>query len=513
MNVGLLSQESIEKYGEFDSCVFDGQNYSNVERDAYAARLATVLKGFGVGIDTHVIVMMPNSPVVTATFQALWKLGAVMIPVAPMLNPREVGFLIENSETRVVLTLPVLAARLHEATKDNPNFDHLLVIGETEVEGTVNIEPQIEGADAVAGYTDRAESDLAMLLYTSGTTGNPKGVMLTHGNLVSNAKAASQFVNIEPKMSSLLVLPLSHSFGVLMMNLGLVLGTRYVLLTHFDTESVFKAIQEHKVERFSVVPTMLTYMINYADREKYDVSSLVSVNSGAAALLNEVRLEFERLFDCEVKEGYGLSETSPVLTSYPDADAYRPGSVGRAIPGVEVIILDADNNPVAQGVQGEICAKGPNVMQGYWKLPEATAEAMVGGWFHSGDIGYMDADGFVYITDRKKDLIIKGGENISPREIEEAVQKHPSVAEAAVVGIKDLTFGENILAVIALKPGKTATEDEIKEHIGTLVTKFKIPGRVEFSPMLPKNATGKIQKRLLRDIYSKVFMPAADAKK
>ncbi|MDX1430122.1 MAG: AMP-binding protein, partial [Rhodothermales bacterium] len=489
MNIGSLSLENIEKFGEFDSLHFMGKSITNVEQNAYAGRLARVMLDRGVKPGDHVVLMMPNCPEVLASFQACWKIGAVPIPITPMLNAREVGYVIENSESKFALTVPVLAGRLREASERIEGFKGLLVVGEPKnVEGAVDISADIAQADPVTTLAQVASDDICMLLYTSGTTGHPKGVMLTHGNLMENGRAvAVRATSVQPFMPTLHVLPLSHSFGVLMMNLGYILGSRSSLLTHWDTESVFKTIEEHKVERFSIVPTMLTYMLNFPDREKFDVSTLMQVNTGGAALMNEIRMDFEREFDCVVKEGYGLSETSPTLTGYHDEDDYRPGSVGNAIPGVEIAILDFDNNPVPLGEQGEICARGPNIMKGYWKLPEATDEAMAGGWFHSGDIGYMDEDGYVYITDRKKDLIIKGGENISPREIEEGLQEHPAVAEAAVIGVKDPTYGENIVAVVSLKPGAEATEDELKEHAGKYVTKFKIPARVVFSTLLPKN--------------------------
>lgn len=502
MNVGILSLESLEKHGEFTALNFGGNSYTNSERNEYAGKMGTVLREYGVKPGDHVVFMMPNSPDVTAGFQAAWKIGAVIIPVTPMLNAREVGFIIQNSGSRVVVTTPILAQRLKDATAGNPDFDHLLVLGETGVEGAKNIAPQISHASPFPTLTDRAEDDLAMLLYTSGTTGHPKGVMLTHKNLYLNARATASISAVPPKTMFLSVLPLSHSFGVMTMNVGYILGSRSVLLSHFDSGQALQAIQDYKVERFAAVPTMLTYLVNFPDREKFDHSSLKKVNSGGAALPNEVRLDFERLYGCEVNEGYGLSETSPTATGYPDGMKYRPGSVGKAIPGVEVKIFTLDGKELPPGEPGEICIKGPNVMKGYWKNPEATADAMRGEWFRSGDVGYMDEGGFVYITDRTKDLIIKGGENISPREIEEAIHTHPAVAECAVIGLPSTKYGEDIAAVVVLKSGKAASEEEIQAHVATYVTKYKIPSTVIFMPFLPKNPVGKILKKDLRAMHA-----------
>lgn len=501
MNVGVLSLDNIEKYGEYKSLHFMGESFTNAERNAYAGRMAAVLTAHGVKEGDHVVVMMPNCPEVTAAFQAVWKIGAVIIPITPMLNAREAGYIIENSDSKVAITNPVLAQRVKDATASNPDFKDLLVVGETSVEGAVNIAAEIEAATAVETLADRSDDELALLLYTSGTTGHPKGVMLTHGNMYSNANAASKLSQIDPFASFLSVLPLSHSFGVMTMNVGHILGSQAALLTHFDVAQVHQVIQDYKVERFAAVPTMFTYMINFPERDKFDVSSLVKVHSGGAALPNEVRLQFQDMYSCEVSEGYGLSETSPTATGYGEGEDYRVGSVGKSIPGVDVQIMDAEMNTLPAGEPGEICIKGPNVMKGYWKNEAATTDAMRGDWFRSGDVGYMDEDGFVYITDRTKDLVIKGGENISPREIEEAIHSHPSVSECAVIGIPDEKYGENICAVVALKPGQEATESEIQAHAGKFVTKYKIPGSVVFQSFLPKNPIGKILKKDLRTQY------------
>ena len=503
-NVGLLSLENIERYGEYTSLRHDGRSYTNVRRDAYAGRLAAVLTDTGVSKDDIVVVMMPNSPEVTASFQALWKIGAVITPITPALTAREVRYLIENSGARAAVTTPPLAARLREAVDGLADFRHLLVIGETDVDGARNIENEIESASPVRTLADRSGEDLALLLYTSGTTGHPKGVMLTHENLLSNARGVAELNDVAHRTPVLHVLPLSHSFGVMTMNVGYVQGTTMILLARFEAARVVEAIQDYKVERMSVVPTMLTYLINFPQLSDFNVDSLNHVHSGGASLPNEVRVEFERLYGCGVKEGYGLSETSPTATGYRQEEPYRPGSVGRSIAEVQVCIMDDDNRRLAPGERGEICIQGPNIMRGYWKNEDATRQAMAGGWFHSGDIGIMDEDGFVFITDRKKDLIIKGGENISPREIEEAIHEHPSVAEVAVVALPDPIFGEEICAVVALKDGKSATEEEIKQQAATRVTKFKIPSQVLFVSDLPKNPTGKILKKVIRKQAAKL---------
>lgn len=502
MNVGTLAAESLAKHGTREAILFEGTTITNAEMDERAGLLAAVLRARGVVPGDRVLVMMPNSPAVLQSFQACWKIGAALVPVTPMMNAREVRFLLEDSGARVAITAPILAARVEEAARGIASCEGILVLGETAVAGTTDIDPELAAATPVRDLLDREPDDLAVLLYTSGTTGHPKGVMLTHGNLLSNARGTAALVEVEIGQTVMHVLPLSHSFGVMMMNVGLIYATRAVLLPFFDAVKALDAIQTHKVRQFSAVPTMLTMLLNHPDRQKYDTTSLERVVSGGAALPNETRVEFERVFGCKVREGYGLSETSPTACGYRDEEEVRVGSVGRAIPGVKIEIRDNDGRALHARQIGEICIQGPNVMKGYWKNPEATAEAIQDGWLRSGDVGYMDEEGFVHITDRKKDIIIKGGENISPREIEEALYEHPAVAEAAVVAVPDEKFGENLVAVVNLRPGQKATAEEILEHVSKYVTKFKVPERVHFLPFLPKNPVGKILKKDLRKMMA-----------
>jgi long-chain acyl-CoA synthetase len=496
MNVAQLVIDSVERCGEYTAVYYEGQVLTNVDHLRRAERLAAVLQSFGVRPGDRVAVMMPNNPDVTGAFHAVWRIGAVIVPMPPQLLAAEAGYIIASSGARLLLSCPSLVGRLREASATLADVPHLLTIGEAE--GAQNIEPDLAAAEPIRTLHDCTDNDLALLLYTSGTTGNPKGVMLTHGNLRSNALAVADRYRPEPQTMTLHVLPLSHSFGVLCMNVEAVHGLKSVILPRFDTPSVFRAIQEFRVRRFSAVPTMLIAMCHFPQRQQYDCSSLEQITSGGAALPEEVRLEFERLFGCPVRSGYGLSEAAPTVSCYADGEAARPGSSGRPISGVEVSILDDHGQPLPTGKSGEVCTRGPNVMIGYWNDPEATKAMLRDGWLHTGDVGHLDADGYLYITDRMKDIIIKGAENISPRQIEEALHSHPAVAEVAVIGIPHATLGEEICAVVVLRKGHSPTEAELRDHAAKFVNKFRVPTRFVFRPELPKSGVGKVLKRELR---------------
>jgi long-chain acyl-CoA synthetase len=502
MNVARLALDNIDRYGEYASTWFESRVFTNVENYQSACRMAAALQAHGVKPGDRVVVMMLNSPEVMWAFTAIWKIGAVIIPITPTWNAREARYVIEDCGAQVVITSPELAARLREATAALPHFREILVIGESEVAGALDIELEMAAAAPFEPLADCLPDDLAMLLYTSGTTGNPKGVMLSHDNMLFITDSAYAINRQLGQIRIAQVLPLSHIYGVLVMNLGARLGTVSRILRRFEAGQTLETIQEFGVQRLSLVPTMLSLLINHPERERYDVSSLEAVNSGGAALSEAVRQEFARLFGCRVVQGYGLSESSGALTGYHPDDNYRVGSVGPPLPGVEMRVVDFADQSLPPGEIGELCSRGRHVMQGYLNQPEATREAIIDGWLHTGDIGYVDADGYVYITDRRKDMIIKGAENISPREIEEGIYLHPAVAEAAVFGVPDETYGEEIMAAVVVKPGQSLTEDEIKRHISGYVTKFKTPAQVVFLETLPKNPSGKILKRALREQFA-----------
>jgi long-chain acyl-CoA synthetase len=357
----------------------------------------------------------------------------------------------------------------------------------------------VEREAAEAPPVPRDDGDLAVILYTSGTTGAPKAVALTHANLEANARSAASLSELSREEWALAVLPLSHSYGLTVMNAGNVLGSRAVLLRWFNPEAVLDAIQRFRAVSMAGVPTMYLYLLHYPDADRFDTRSMRAWGSGAAPLPVEVVAPFERKFGGKLLEGYGLSEAAPVVAAHRLSGVRKLGSVGQAIPGVTVSIRDDGDRALAAGDVGEICVRGPNVMAGYFKNPEATAEALRGGWLRTGDMGRLDEDGFLFIVERKKDLIIRGGLNVYPREVEEALYAHPKVAEAAVVGMADPLMGEDVRAWVVLKAGETATDAELAAFCETRLARFKCPKQIRFTDSLPKSPIGKILRRELRE--------------
>ena len=348
--------------------------------------------------------------------------------------------------------------------------------------------------DAVA---EREDDDTVVLLYTSGTTGQPKGAELTHANLVTNASmSAETLVELTPDDVVMGCLPLFHCFGLTCgLNASVYAGSCLTLIPRFDARKALEVIGRDRVTVFEGVPTMYAGMLHVEDADSFDVSSLRTCISGGSAMPVEVMKNFEKAFGCMVLEGYGLSETSPVASfNQPDKER-KPGSIGVPVRGVELKLVDGDGNDVPTGEVGEIAIRGENVMKGYWGRRDATKEAIPDGWFRSGDMARQDEDGYYFIVDRKKDLIIRGGYNVYPREVEEALYEHQAVAEAAVVGIPHAELGEEVGAAVALKPGQEATEEELREFARERLAAYKYPRQVWIVDELPKGPTGKILRR------------------
>ena len=493
MNLARLGEDSVATWGEYVSLAFEGREWTNLEQQRAANRFAHALRGLGVDPGDRVVVLLPNCPEVLQAYAAILKAGGVIVPVVFLLGPDEVRHILADSEAKVVITAPELLGKLEGWTGGVT----VLVGGGT---GGLAWGDLLAGEAETFPTVDRDDGDLAVILYTAGTTGRPKGVALSHVNLASNARAAASLYELDRTAWALMVLPLSHSYGLTVMNAGSILGTKGVLLRWFNPEAVLEAIQRYRVESMSGVPTMFVYLLHYPDAGRFDTTSMRAWGSGAAALPIEIVEPFEQKFGGRILEGYGLTEASPVVSAHRYSGVRKLGSVGPPLPGVEVAILDEADAEVMTGQIGEVCVRGANVMQGYYRLPEETARALRAGWLHTGDMGKLDADGYLFIVERKKDLIIRGGFNIYPREVEEALYAHPAVAEAAVVGMRDPLMGEEVLAFVALKAGASAEAAALIEFCQSRLAKYKCPKQVRFVDALPKSPIGKILRKELRSL-------------
>ncbi|MBI1736856.1 MAG: long-chain fatty acid--CoA ligase [Candidatus Rokubacteria bacterium] len=491
MNLARLGEDNVRRFGEYPSLVFEGREWTNVEQQRQANRLANALRRRGIAVGDRVMVLLPNGPEVTQAYAGILKAGAVIVPVIFLLNPEEVRHILADSGAKLAITSPELAAKLD-------GWDGTRVIVGGEAPGAVGWDELIAGEPDTFTTVDRADGDLAVILYTSGTTGKPKGVALSHHNLESNARSAASLYELDREAWNLAVLPLSHSYGLTVMNAGNILGTRGVLLRWFNPELVLETIQQYRVQSMAGVPTMFVYLLQYPDTDRFDTSSMRSWGSGAAPLPVEIVEPFEKKFGGRLLEGYGLTEASPVVAAHRFSGVRKLGSVGQAIPGVEVRVFDDDDRDVPQGEIGEVCVRGPNVMLGYYGLPDETARALRNGWLHTGDMGRLDEDGFLYIVERKKDLIIRGGFNVYPREVEEVLYAHPKIAEAAVIGVRDPLMGEEVMAWVTPKSGSDITAEEVIAFCQERLAKFKCPREVRFLPALPKSPIGKILRKELR---------------
>jgi long-chain acyl-CoA synthetase len=460
MNLAANLTDTARRHPDRTALVLGDHELTYAQLDAASARVAGMLRARGLRPGDRVGVMLPNVPQFAMAYYGVLRMGGVVVPMNPLLKAREVDHYVSDSGASLVLDDPAALP------------------GDAEPDFTV---------------AERASRDTAVILYTSGTTGKPKGAELTHGNLARNVDVMRGLISVESTDVILGALPLFHSFGQTCgLNTAVASGACLALIPRFLPGDVLELVERRRVTVFEGVPTMYAALLHTADRDRHDASSLRVCVSGGAALPLEVLHGFEAAFGCVVLEGYGLSETSPVA-SFNRAELRKPGSIGTPVDGVEMRLLD----PTPEGV-GEIAIRGHNVMKSYWRNPDATRQAIDGdGWFRSGDLARVDEDGCYFIVDRKKELIIRGGYNVYPREIEEVIYEHPAVREAAVVGIPHPELGEEVGACVALKDGAEADEADLREFVRSQVAAYKYPRHVWFVDALPKGPTGKILKRAI----------------
>jgi long-chain acyl-CoA synthetase len=474
---------------------------------------------------------MPNGPEVVSAFPAIYKIGAVVVPLNPLLRPDQSAYIYRDSGAKAILTSSDFVNRVIEAQKQAPNLQHIILTDRDDVPGTICYDDIMSTKSDELAIEHTGNNDVAALMYTAGTTGPPKGVMHTHYSLYVNALSFYEYIlvhrsvtlqlngralnpktlqfdrfaqrvsGVNREMVSLGVLPLSHSFGIAFSNTGNFVGGKTVLLRWWNVEDALRAIQRFRVTQMAAVPTMYIQMLEFLELDSYDVSSLEDCQCGGAPLPVEVALKWKEMVGVDIREGWGLTESGATTTGQPGDLPPRYGSIGKTLLKCNTIeIFDEQGRALPTGQQGEIVVKGPTLMKGYWNLPEETAKAIRNGWLHTGDIGYMDEDGYFYITGRKKDIIIRGGENVSPVEVEEAIMRHPAVVEAGVVGIPDVTYGEEIKAFVVTRPDKHVREEELVAFCKGYLPTFKLPKKVQFTESLPKNLLGKVLRAELRKL-------------
>jgi long-chain acyl-CoA synthetase len=487
-NLATILTDAAERDAAADALKLDDAVLSYGLLDAGAARIAGLLAERGVGPGDRVGVMLPNVPYFAVVYYGILRLGAVVVPMNVLLKAREAGFYLSDPGARVVFAWHDFADAARTGAEE-AGAELILV----EPGG---FEQLVAGAPAREEVADRDGDDTAVILYTSGTTGTPKGAELTHDNLRRNAAIARGLFDLGADAVTLGALPLFHSFGqTCALNATITAGGTLTLIPRFDPGKALEIIERDRVSVFEGVPTMYAAMLHHPGADGFDTSSLRVCASGGSAMPVEVMRAFEEQFGCKVLEGYGLSETSPVASfNHPDRDR-KPGSIGTPIEGVEMRVVDEQGAEVPEGEVGEIVIRGHNVMKGYWERPEATEDAIRDGWFSTGDMARIDEDGYFFIVDRKKDLIIRGGYNVYPREVEEILYEHPAVREVAVVGLPHDDLGEEVGAAVALKDGHDATAQELQAYARDNVAAYKYPRRVWFVDELPKGPTGKILKR------------------
>jgi long-chain acyl-CoA synthetase len=481
----------------------DGRRFTYMEFDRLVNRVASLLSELGIGKGDVVSLLLPNSAEYIVAYFACWKIGAIAGPVNSLLKPHEMLFILGNSEAKALLVSSDHLSSMNKIRDELPTLKSIATFDDAE-------EATAEFAKAqspiAGGRIDLHSDDDAIIIYTSGTTGKPKGCLLTHGNLISNAQQISSWLGFTPNDRLLTVMPLFHMNAVSVTTMSaLYAGGSTVITPKFSVAKFWQIISDYQITSFGSVATMLSMLLStYPEGVPAGLTTdqLRFAMCGSAPVPAEVLRNFEEKFHCLVVEGYGLSESTCRSTFNPPDQRRRPGSCGLPI-GNEMRVVDDLDRPVPDGTLGEIVLKGENILKGYYKNPAATETAFRNGWFHTGDVGYRDKDGFYFIVDRKSDMIIRGGENIYPREIDEVLYQHPSVAAAAVVGIPDELYGEEVAAFVVLKENANAAEEEIVSFCRRQLADYKCPKIVRFVSEIPKGPTGKLLKRELAAQFKK----------
>jgi len=493
LNLGVILHESASTRPDHTAIRLNDRVLSYAEIDREARVIATGIREFGISPGQTVAVLIPNVPEFTTTYFGILYAGCTVVPLNVLLSAPEVTYHLEDSEAKLLIAHPLFA----EPVRAGAAAAGVPVIW-TNGQGDDTLEA-MAAHPPIAELHPTLPTDTAVVLYTSGTTGKPKGAELTHSNLFLNCSfVVPHLMPIDPEGVMLATLPLFHSFGqTAVQNASIAAGGTITMLTRFTPEDALQIMERDRVTVFAGVPTMYFALLHYEFEREYDLSALKHCMSGGAPMPVEVMKAFEEKYPVEILEGYGLSETSPVASFNMVGRPRKPGTIGYPVWGTQMRIVDDQDRPLPDGEHGEICIRGHHVMKGYLKRPDATKEALRGGWFHSGDIGVRSSEGYFTIVDRKKDMILRGGFNVYPREIEEVLYGHDAITEVAVIGILDEEKGEEVKAVIVLAPGAELSAEDVIAFCKERLAAYKYPRIIEFRDSLPKGSTGKILKREL----------------
>jgi acyl-CoA synthetase (AMP-forming)/AMP-acid ligase II len=511
MNIGHILSTAAESFPDRKALIWGDQVETYAQFDSRANALAGGLYSLGLSAGDRVGILMWNAPQLLESFFGTWKAGGCVVPLNARFLQDEIIYHLKDSSASAVIFGEEFRELMAQAKQHLPGLRHFICTGEP-LTGQLGYE-ELLGArlHIKRPKLDVKDDDLAWLFYTSGTTGRPKGAMLTHSNLTFMAVAwVADLMHLEPEDVGLHAAPLTHGAGFHAIALTLKAAAQVILRPHrFDAENFFATVAKHRVTNTWLVPTQIKILLKDPDLKQRELSSLKwIVYGGSPMYVSDLEQALERIGRVFVQL-YGQGET-PMTGTYlrvkehitEDQGANLLASCGRARSGIEVKILNQDDEDLGRGDVGELCVRGPTVMKGYWNRPEATAEALRNGWLHTGDVGYMDSRGYVYILDRNKDMIITGGSNVYPREVEEVLLQHPAISEASVIGVPHDFWGEEIRAVVVLRPGMGATDEELISFVGKRISDYKKPRSIHFVSELPKSAYGKVLKRELRERYS-----------
>jgi len=495
-NLAVILTETARSAPDHPVAVFDGGRLTYHELDQASDRVAAALAVAGIEPGDRVALQLPNIPQFLISYFGILKAGGVVVPLNVLLRAPEVAFHLSDSGARVLITWEGV---LGEAAKgaEAAGVEAIYAVGHAGAAGALPFEGLLCDAAPPGGMATRQPTDTAVIVYTSGTTGRPKGAELTHIQLYMNADIPGRLFDVQPDDIVVAVLPLFHVFGLSsIMGVCVRFGCTMSLISRFTPAAVLTAIQRDRATIFEGVPTMFADLLSYPELGSYDLSSLRVAISGGASIPAPVLDAFEERLGLVILEGYGMTETAATMTFNPSAAERRAYSVGKPIWGTQTQVWDAEDRPLPPGPDqvGEIVTRGMHVMKGYWHHPEATAATFTGDWLRTGDLGYFDQDGFLFIVSRKKELIIRGGYNVYPSEIENVLHAHPAVAEAAVVGIPDERLGEEVMAVVILRPSMDLLEHELVSYCRYRMASYKCPRVFQFRSELPKNALGKVLK-------------------